>query len=90
MNERLEVRFAGRVQGVGFRYTTARLASKYSVTGYVRNLPDGRVELVLEGAQHTLRKLIDEVREVMQSCIDSVDLMKGEPTGEFGDFGIRQ
>ena len=41
--------FSGHVQGVGFRYTTRSVASRFAVTGYVRNLPDGRVELVAEG-----------------------------------------
>ena len=43
------VNFFGTVQGVGFRYTTCRTARRYEVTGTVRNLPDGRVECVVEG-----------------------------------------
>ncbi|MHC4288506.1 MAG: acylphosphatase, partial [Planctomycetota bacterium] len=39
-----QIIFKGRVQGVGFRYTTQRAASRYELTGYVRNLPDGTVE----------------------------------------------
>ena len=41
--------FSGHVQGVGFRYTVADVAEDFDVRGYVRNLPDGRVELVAEG-----------------------------------------
>jgi acylphosphatase len=41
-----QVFYSGRVQGVGFRYTTKKLASEFDVTGWVKNLPDGRVELV--------------------------------------------
>ena len=41
--------YTGRVQGVGFRYTTQRIAADYPVDGFVKNLPDGRVELVAEG-----------------------------------------
>ena len=41
--------FSGHVQGVGFRYTVQDLAADFDVRGYVRNLPDGRVELVVEG-----------------------------------------
>ena len=44
-----EVYYAGRVQGVGFRYTVRSLAARFDVTGFVRNLPDGRVHLVVEG-----------------------------------------
>jgi acylphosphatase len=47
--ERLHILYSGRVQGVGFRYTTKSLACGFEVTGTVRNLADGRVELVAEG-----------------------------------------
>lgn len=47
--QRLQVFYSGRVQGVGFRYTAKRLALGFEMTGFVRNLPDGRVELVIEG-----------------------------------------
>jgi acylphosphatase len=52
--ERLQILYSGRVQGVGFRYTTKSLACGFEVTGTVRNLPDGRVELVAEGARSEL------------------------------------
>jgi len=48
------VLYSGRVQGVGFRYTTKTVATGFDVTGTVRNLPDGRVELVAEGMQEEL------------------------------------
>ena len=47
-NVRREVYFSGQVQGVGFRYTVMRIASTLEVTGHVRNLPDGRVQLIAE------------------------------------------
>jgi len=46
---RMSVFFAGRVQGVGFRYTARTVAAGFELTGIIRNLPDGRVELVAEG-----------------------------------------
>jgi acylphosphatase len=52
--ERLHIFYTGRVQGVGFRYTTKNTALGFEVTGTVRNLPDGRVELVAEGARAEL------------------------------------
>jgi acylphosphatase len=52
--ERLHIFYSGRVQGVGFRYTTKVTAHGYEVTGVVRNLPDGRVELVAEGERDEL------------------------------------
>ena len=90
MNERLEVRFRGHVQGVGFRFTTARIAAKYPVTGYVRNIPDGCVELVLEGGSDVTRKLVDELKNAMVGYIEAADIVSCEPTGEFVDFGIRR
>ena len=52
--QRLTVLYSGRVQGVGFRYTAKTVATGYEVTGTVRNLPDGRVELIAEGSQAEL------------------------------------
>lgn len=49
MSKTLQVFYEGRVQGVGFRYFARRLAAGFDVAGYVRNLPDGRVELVASG-----------------------------------------
>ncbi len=50
----MTVFFSGRVQGVGFRYTTKKVAAGFDVTGIVRNLPDGRVELIAEGSRAEL------------------------------------
>ena len=52
--ERLHIFYSGRVQGVGFRYTTKSVALGFEVTGAVRNLPDGRVELLAEGGRTEL------------------------------------
>ncbi len=46
---RMSVFFSGRVQGVGFRYTAKTVAAGFEITGFIRNLPDGRVELAAEG-----------------------------------------
>ena len=51
---RLKIHYSGRVQGVGFRYTAKTVAAGFEITGIVRNLPDGRVELVAEGAHEEL------------------------------------
>jgi acylphosphatase len=53
----------GRVQGVGFRYATKTVATGYEVTGIVRNLPDGRVELIAEGPKEELEAFLAGVRE---------------------------
>jgi acylphosphatase len=68
-SERRRVLFSGRVQGVGFRYTCRSLAQRFEVAGYVRNLPDGRVELVAEGDRSELDEFISAVRLEMSSYI---------------------
>jgi acylphosphatase len=55
--------YSGRVQGVGFRYTAKTVATGYEVTGTVRNLPDGRVELVAEGSKDELDAFLEGIRE---------------------------
>ena len=60
--QRLQVFYSGRVQGVGFRYTVKALAQGFEVAGVVRNLPDGRVELVAEGE----RSELDAFRKAIQ------------------------
>ncbi len=86
---RTTVLFSGHVQGVGFRYTTARLAGHRRVTGYVRNLPDGRVELVAEGSPGEIDGLIADIEEAMSGCIRDRQVARGPETGEFHGFTIR-
>jgi len=55
--------FAGRVQGVGFRYSTKNLAKGFDVLGWVKNLPDGRVELQIQGDEEELDEFIQELQD---------------------------
>ncbi len=61
--ERMTVYYSGRVQGVGFRVTVRQIACGYDVTGSVRNLPDGRVELIAEGTREELEAFLKGVAE---------------------------
>jgi acylphosphatase len=61
--KRVVVWYSGRVQGVGFRATVRQLACGYDVTGTVRNLPDGRVELVAEGVRKELEAFLEGIAE---------------------------
>ncbi len=81
--------FSGRVQGVGFRYTVKNVAMQYDVGGYVRNLPDGRVELVMEGPDQEMNQLLDSVRQRMNGFIQDVRIEPAPATGEFDYFFIR-
>jgi|SRR3954454_13004354 acylphosphatase len=87
--ERVTVLFTGRVQGVGFRYCVKNLALQHALTGYVRNTNDGKVELVMEGAESEREALVRAVRDKMQDYIRHVDRHTSAGTGEFKDFSIR-
>lgn len=86
---RKECHFSGRVQGVGFRYTVQNIAQRYNVHGYVKNLPDGRVELVMEGPDNDMEEIVDTVSQKMNCFIKKVDLRDLPATGEFEHFYIR-
>jgi len=81
--------FSGRVQGVGFRYTVKNIAIQHNVSGFVRNMPDGRVELVLEGPEGEVNLVIDAVSERMTGYIKAVDRQDEPATGEFEHFKIK-
>ena len=85
---RVRVIYRGRVQGVGFRYTTCAVAKNLAVTGYVKNLRDGSVELVAEGAPAELNRLTDGVADAMRGNIESATREDGPATGEFSRFGM--
>jgi acylphosphatase len=87
--QRRDVCYSGRVQGVGFRYTVRELAGGFDVKGYVKNLPDGRVQLVLEGAPDEVQGLLNAVRAEMRRHITSVEETCSPATGRFQGFEIR-
>ncbi len=82
---RITAYFTGRVQGVGFRYTAVNIARRFAVAGCVMNLPDGRVELVVEGEPAEARAFIDAVKEAMGRNIRDVTTDTGQANSEFGD-----
>ncbi|MBI1370608.1 MAG: acylphosphatase [Planctomycetes bacterium] len=86
---RRTVRYSGHVQGVGFRYTAARAAGNFSVTGYVKNLVDGRVELVAEGEPREVEAFVAEVARLMGDKIRKAASDDTAASGEFGDFCIQ-
>jgi acylphosphatase len=86
---RKSVLYRGHVQGVGFRYTAQSIAKRYEVVGFVRNLPDGRVELVAEGEKHELAAFLDDVRERLLRFIRDERVDTQGATGEFVAFEIR-
>jgi acylphosphatase len=88
-NLRMHLFVSGRVQGVFFRDNTQRWASALGLTGWVRNLPDGRVEVLVEGGKDSVEGLISRLKQgPPMSRVEKVDITKEEFTGEFTDFRI--
>ena len=87
---RRTVYYSGRVQGVGFRATVRHLARGFVVTGFVRNLPDGRVELVAEGSQEEIRRFGSAIAGETSEFVTHVDERRGVATGEFAGFDVRR
>ena len=89
MPERLQVLFSGRVQGIGFRYTVKQTALGYEVTGWVKNLADGRVELLVEGERGELEAFQEAIPEAgLRRFIRETQLEWSNGTGEFRGFEI--
>ena len=90
MYSRVHVYISGKVQGVFFREYTRRKAKNLGIKGWVRNLPDGRVEAIFEGEK-------EKIKEMIQWCyigspyskVEKVEVTEEEYKGEFEDFEIR-
>jgi acylphosphatase len=88
-HRRMMVVFEGRVQGVGFRYTVCRLAGPLRITGTVRNLMNGNVELVAEGTSDALQDLLNGILgSHLGRYIRRHQAAWSEARGEFKNFGI--
>ncbi len=85
---RADVFYTGRVQGVGFRWRTLLVSQKHSVTGYVRNLRDGRVELVAEGEREAVDAFLDGVQDELGAYVHDADVALGDASGAFTAFEI--
>ena len=85
---RNRVIFTGRVQGVGFRHATKMQARSYSVYGFVRNLVNGTVELVIEGDREEVSAFITSVQERMTGVIKETNTTIETASGEFAEFSV--
>ena len=86
---RWHIHFFGRVQGVGFRYTCKETSQRHHVSGWVKNLPDGSVEMVVEGQASSIRSYIDDVCHCTYGRVDDRQIVKSDGTGEFEGMQIR-
>jgi acylphosphatase len=81
--------FSGSVQGVGFRYTARALAAKHSLSGWVANLIDGRVELEIEGKNSDLDNFLSDLQGEFKSYITGVEKEEAQPLNEDTGFNVK-
>lgn len=87
---RFRIFVSGLVQGVGFRAYTQRVAESYGLSGWVRNLPDGRVEILVEGDEEVLCNFVKDVwRGPRLSRVDKLEIIKEEPDEPLFGFSVR-
>ena len=85
----MQIIYSGQVQGVGFRYTVKSVATGFEVTGTVRNLRDGCVELIAEGAKEELESFRQAIRDsVLEHFIQDEKVTWSEPQHQFRGFEI--
>jgi acylphosphatase len=89
MKKQIHVYYSGRVQGVGFRFTAEDIARDLGVTGWVKNLRDGRVEVVAEAEEDALKDFLERVSKYFARYIQDVDIEWSAAKGELKDFGIQ-
>ncbi len=81
-------RFVGRVQGVGFRYTSRRIALELGLQGYVRNLADGSVEMFAQGPQADLDQCLEEIRDSFGEYVREVTVTELPSDPRYSDFSV--
>ena len=86
---RLTVIFTGHVQGVGFRYQTLKCSEQFDVKGFVRNLPDGTVELVAEGERKVVDRFHQAIETRMEGYVRERMVTFSEPVADFNCFEIQ-
>ena len=81
--------FSGRVQGVGFRFTARRIALNYGLSGFVRNLADGRVEMLIQGSEADIDNCLKDINRAFDGYIKNTEVTQKEPDPRYTDFQIR-
>lgn len=87
--KQVHIFYSGSVQGVGFRFTAVSLADKLQIKGWVRNLADGRVEIVAQGKESILKDYISIINGNFQNCISNQDVSWSDITDTFENFKIK-
>ena len=89
MKKQIHAYYTGRVQGIGFRFTTQDIAFDLKVTGWVKNLRNGRVEAVVEAEETTLKDFLAKINQYFSPYIQDTDIAWEAAADEFKDFEIR-
>ena len=89
MKKQVHVCYTGRVQGIGFRYTAQDIADDLGVSGWVKNLTTGMVELVAEAEEEILEAFLSRIKHHFSRYIQDIGTQWQSATGEFSDFSIR-
>lgn len=89
MKRQVHILFKGSVQGIGFRWTARKFAESNHLSGWVKNLPDGRVELTVQGDKDKIVNFIINLEEAMAGYIVQKDIDWQSPKQNFHDFEIR-
>jgi acylphosphatase len=90
VNERLDARVRGYVQGVGFRWFVVRAAARLNLTGWTANEPDGSVRVVAEGPSQALDELVARLKQgPAGASVETVDAQRSSGQGNLGAFTIR-
>jgi acylphosphatase len=86
---RVRIFAGGLVQGVAYRFFAEKYANALGITGWIRNLTDGRVEVLAEGTAEGIESFLERLREgPRQARIDGLDVRRERATGEFSDFRV--
>lgn len=80
--------FIGRVQGVGFRFTAHRMAQRHQLTGFVRNLPDGTVEMLVQGPARDIDDCIEDINDYFGEYIRETRIQEIATDPKYMDFKI--
>ena len=80
--------FSGTVQGVGFRFTAHRIANRYQLTGFVRNLPDGNVEMLAQGQPEDIDNCIQDIKESLGGYVRETQIEEIPPDPRYMEFKI--
>lgn len=87
--ERVHAYYSGNVHGIGFRFTAVDIARRHKVSGWVKNLYDGGVEVVAEGEETVLKNFLTALKNEMSHYIHEEKFSWEPATGEFAGFQIR-